>query len=248
MNRLPTVFDFKEVDPEGYATLKVISDAVNFNDWTFEVIRPFCKGRILEIGSGIGNISSRFLDKGYDLTLSDIRINYCSFLSEKFPDKAKNQQIIPIDLVHPNFEKEYESLLGQFDTVFALNVIEHIENDELAVSNCRKLLQSGGRLIVLMPAFQLLYNTFDKELCHFKRYNKMSVEKLFKKNQFGILKTFYFNAGGIPGWYVSGSIFKNKIIPASQMKTFDKLVPIFKVVDKILMNSVGLSVICAGEK
>ena len=241
-------FSFKEVDPEGFETLKVISDAVNFNNWTFERIKPFCKGNILEIGSGIGNISSRFLKNGYQLTLSDLRENYRSYLRHLFPDVAGENKILPIDLVHPEFEIQYASLLNSFDTVFALNVIEHIKNDNMAVDNCSKLLKKGGRLILLMPAFQSLYNSFDKELFHYKRYTSKEMNLLLKKNSFTVIHTSFFNAGGIPGWIVSGSILKNKIIPAGQMKTFDKLVPVFKILDALLMKSIGLSVIGVGEK
>ena len=49
MSRIQDHFSFKEVDPEGLETLQVISDAVNFNDWTFESINKFCKGTILEM-------------------------------------------------------------------------------------------------------------------------------------------------------------------------------------------------------
>jgi 2-polyprenyl-3-methyl-5-hydroxy-6-metoxy-1,4-benzoquinol methylase len=241
-------FPFKEVDPEGYETLKVISDAVNFNNWTFDSIKSFCEGNILEIGSGIGNISSRFIDKGYQLTLSDIRKNYCDFLSQKFPEQAKQNSILNVDLVLPEFDTNYATLFGKFDTVFALNVVEHIKNDSTAVANCYKLLKPGGKLILLMPAFQSLYNSFDKELHHYKRYNRKMMENLFIENKFRIIKSFYFNAGGIPGWIVSGNILNNKIIPAGQMKTFDKLVSVFRIADKLLLNSIGLSVICVGQK
>jgi len=41
-------------DEKGYQTLEVIAKADKFNQWMFETIRPYCRGSILEIGSGIG--------------------------------------------------------------------------------------------------------------------------------------------------------------------------------------------------
>jgi SAM-dependent methyltransferase len=231
-------FEYKEIDPEGYETLSVISDA----------IRPWCSGSILEIGSGIGNISSRFVENNYDITLSDIRKNYRDFLARKFPAVSSSNKILPIDLVHPDFEKEYASLLENYDTVFALNVVEHIKNDSQAIVNGARLLKTGGTLIILVPAFQSLYNDFDIELQHFKRYRASNLEALFKRESLTVIKSFYFNAGGIPGWFVSGRLQHNKKIPAGQMKTFDHLVPVFKWVDKFLLNKIGLSVICVGKK
>ncbi len=68
--------------------------------------------------------------------------------------------------------------------------MEHIENDHLAIHNCRKLLKKGGKLIILVPAFQSLYNGFDKELYHYRRYTKHTLNKLFKENPTSIFTSF----------------------------------------------------------
>ncbi len=248
MSTVNSTFNFKEFDAEGLETLKVISEAFRFNRWTYDTIKPFCSGKIIEIGSGIGNVSEQFINDKADITLSDIRKNYREFLKARFPEHSSKSRIIPIDLVHPQFNQIYESHLEKYDTVFSLNVIEHIENDILAVGNCKKLVKPGGTLITLMPAFQWLYNSFDKELFHYRRYNKKTIKKLFYENQLTVANAFYFNSGGVPGWYISGNRMHNKIIPASQMKLFDSLVPVFKILDKLLMNSIGLSVVCVGKK
>lgn len=241
-------FQYKEIDPEGFETLRVIADAVNFNNWTCDVISRFCTGKILEIGSGIGNISERFISKGSDITVSDIRNNYITFLKQKFPELEQCNKILRMDLVDPEFDHHFSHLTGTFDTVFALNVIEHIEDDVLAVKNCHKLLKPGGRLVLLMPAYQWLYNSFDKELYHFRRYNRKSMSHLIQNAGFSTEETFYFNAGGIPGWYVSGKLMHNKTIPQGQMNIFDKLVPGFRLLDTLLMKKIGLSVIGVGRK
>lgn len=241
-------FVFKEIDSEGLETLKVISDAYHFNDWTYQTVKPYCSGKILEIGSGIGNISARFINDGFNITLSDIRANYRNFLHEQFPSHANPESVLNLDLVHPDFENEYRHLNSTFDTVFALNVVEHIENDNHAVRNCAFLLKPGGTLIILVPAFQSLYNNFDKELFHYRRYRRNTLSQLFTFNKLEVNKSFYFNAGGIPGWFVSGYLQKHKTIPAGQMKIFDALVPVFKIIDRILFRRVGLSVVCIGKK
>lgn len=247
--KTPKGFTFKDIDTEGLETLMVISDASNFNNWTFESVRPYCSGRILEIGSGIGNISGRFIEAGYDISLSDIRANYRKHLQEQYGNTTTHRrQVLDLDLVHPDFDTHYHDLLETFDTVFALNVVEHIENDSLAIANCNKLLKPGGTLIILVPAFQSLYNNFDKELYHYRRYRKSTLSDLFVRNGFQVAHSFYFNAGGIPGWFVSGFLQKNKTIPAGQMKIFDYLVPAFKIIDQLLFRKVGLSVICTGKK
>ena len=238
-------FHFKEIDKEGWETLDVISSADKFNNWMYTTIKPFCTGKILEIGSGIGNISQFFVASGADITLSDIRPNYCEVLKKKFPSV---KDIIQLDLTHPDFDNHYSSYLGKFDSLFALNVIEHIYDHEQALRNCHKLLKPGGRVVILVPAYQKLYNAFDKELEHFRRYTKSLLNKLFIDSKFRVLKSQYFNFMGIPGWYVSGKLQMNKTIPKGQMSLYNKLVPLFRLVDKILFSSVGLSVISVGVK
>ena len=242
-------FEFKELDKEGLETLQTISAAHNFNEWMFQTIRPHvAEGPVLEVGSGIGNISTFFLENGYSLCLSDIRENYCGFLEEKFTGHSNLLDILQLDLVHPEFDQKYRDWLGKFSTVFALNVIEHIEDDSKALENIQKLLAPGGRTIILVPAYQSLYNTFDKNLYHYRRYTKATLSAVFNQNKIPILKGFYFNFMGIFGWFLSGKMMKKDTIPGGQMKLYDRLVPIFKVIDRLLLNQIGLSVIVIGEK
>lgn len=242
------VFDFKEQDQEGLETLDVISAAGKLNRWMFETIRPYSSGRVLEIGSGIGNISAFFLHEGYDITLTDIRENYCSILRQKFSSEKSLREVLHLDLVAPDFESRYKHILNSFNTVFALNVVEHIQDDELAIKNAHKLLVPGGILIILVPAFSMLYNRLDHELFHYRRYVKRDLNLLFQKQNLTILKSFYFNAAGIAGWFVSGKIQRNKTLPQNQVRLYDWFVPFFRILDKLLLNRVGLSVITIGRK
>ncbi|MFN5318115.1 MAG: class I SAM-dependent methyltransferase [Bacteroidia bacterium] len=235
-------FEYKEIDEEGLETLNAIEKANKFNRWMYSAIRPSCKGKILEVGSGIGNISHFFFEEKEDIILSDIRQNYCEKLRNKFP-QAK---VLNFDLVSPDFDTEMKEYFGYFDSIFALNVLEHIENDRLALSNAKKLLKEGGTLIILVPAYQKLYNRFDKELMHFRRYTASSLCSVFRKAGFSISDNKYFNLIGIAGWLFSGAIQKNKTIPAEQMRIYNACVPMFKIFDNLVLHKIGLSVIVVG--
>jgi SAM-dependent methyltransferase len=233
----------KEIDLEGLETLSVIEKANKFNHWMYNVIKPHCKGKILEIGCGIGNISEYFVNDNLDIVLSDLRDNYIEIVKKKF-----SKEVLKIDLVDADFDVKYSSLVGTFDTVFALNVVEHIKDDVLAIKNCKKLLKKGGHLVILVPAYQSLFNNFDVELEHYRRYNHKSLKEIIYKNELTVKKTFSFNSIGILGWYVSGNILKKKTIPEGQMDIFNTLVPVFKLADMFLLKKIGLSVICFAIK
>jgi len=238
-------FEYREIDKEGWETLDAIAAADKFNQWMYQTIKPYCSGKILEIGSGIGNISKFFVDDKANITLSDIRPVYCDVLKKKFPGA---DDVIEMNLTHPSFDTAYSQFIGKYDTVFALNVVEHIKDDEMAVKNCHKLLKPKGSLVILVPAYADLYNRFDRELEHFRRYTDKRLNNLLVSGNFTIQHSQYFNFMGIPGWYISGKLQKNKTIPKGQMSLYNKFVPVFKLVDKLLFNKVGLSVISVGIK
>ena len=240
--------DFLEKDAVGESTLSVISKADKFNDWMYEIINPFCKGRILEIGSGIGNMSDCFNKDDKTILLSDIRKGYCDVLSQKYQNSSNVLGVQLIDLIDPHFDAINQELFGSFDTVFALNVVEHVEDDNQAIKNCKKLLKKGGRLIILVPSYDLLYNGLDKELGHYRRYNKKKLSKLFVDNDFNIIHKGYFNSVGLAGWVFTGSILKKDTIPDKQMGVYNNLVPVFKILDKAFTPFFGLSTIVVGVK
>jgi len=240
--------EFIESDSIGKSTLEVISEADKFNRWMYNTIKPDLKGNVLEIGSGIGNFSAFCLEDNYKIMLSDIRKGYCSDLKDKFDNHPGLMGVELLDLVDPDFENKFSKYLQQFDSIFALNVVEHIHDDTLALKNCHKLLAPGGKLIVLVPSYQNLFNQFDTGLGHYRRYNISTLSEVFLKSDFRITDKKYFNFIGMFGWYFSGNILKKKTIPSGQMKLYNQLVPVFKIIDKIILNSMGLSTIVVGEK
>ncbi|MEY4542830.1 MAG: hypothetical protein RL411_907 [Bacteroidota bacterium] len=236
--------NFKEFDFEGEENLRAIAEADKFNEWMYQQVVPHCTGKILEIGSGIGNISYFFDRDGMDIDLSDIREQYRSYLKKSFEKRA----VLDMDIVADGFIEMHGDKLGTYDAVFALNVVEHIKDDKLAIENMIKLLKPGGKIIILVPAYQWLYNGFDVALEHFKRYTKSRLLGIFPTTGAKLIRSWYFNFAGIFGWFLVGSVMKKKLIPESNMKLYNVLTPIFKIADKVVLNKMGLSVIAVYQK
>ncbi|MCD4710321.1 MAG: class I SAM-dependent methyltransferase, partial [Bacteroidales bacterium] len=137
-------------DLTGEATLDVIAEADKFNRWMYQTIKPFCSGRIFEIGSGTGNISRFFIEDHQQIMLSDFREGYCNNLSSRFGNSSGVLGIEVLDLIDPGFDNKFARHFGKFNTVFALNVVEHISDDVLALNNCYKLLAKGGKVVILV--------------------------------------------------------------------------------------------------
>jgi 2-polyprenyl-3-methyl-5-hydroxy-6-metoxy-1,4-benzoquinol methylase len=235
-------------DEVGEATLNIISKADKFNRWMYETIRPFLKGDILEVGSGIGNISKCLISDNLSITLSDYNSAYRDNLEKEYSHFKNVKSIINIDLQHPEFEKNYGGYKGKFDTIFMLNVIEHLADDFQALKNCRFLLRQEGYLIALAPAYRFLFCRLDQQLGHYRRYTSRSLSAVFQKAGLLVLKIKYFNYLGIAGWLVSGKIFRSRTLGKNEMSAFNKLVPLAKMLDKMIFNKAGLSVIVWAQK
>lgn len=235
-------------DPTGLQTLQNLETASALNKWLFDAISPYCSGNILEAGSGIGNISYFLVHHFNNITLSDFRKEYCDILEIKYTGNKNLNSIAQINLSLHNFKEIYPFHLNKYDTIIALNVLEHIKEDELAIRNCRDMLAPNGHLILLVPAYQDLYNILDKNLDHIKRYNKTTLSKLVKQGGMQVMATKYFNFVGLFGWWFTGKILQRKIIPAYQINLFNRFIPLFKFIDRLLFNKVGLSVIIVGQR
>lgn len=231
----------------GNEILEVIAKATKFNFWMYKTIKPYLQGNILEIGSGIGNISSFFLADGATITLSDTNTFYIEKLKSKFLSSKHLQDVLLIDIQNVLFEKKYASLKDQYDSIFLLNVLEHVEDDSAGIKNCKYLLKPGGTLLILTPAYSYLYSSLDKALGHYRRYTKDRINKLFEMNNMTVQKNFYFNTLGIVGWFY-GKILRLRTISSTEMKAYNKLTPLSKIIDKITFRKIGLSVITAGKK
>lgn len=233
-------YQYKEVDLEGLEVLDAISGAHKFNRWMYDTISPYCHGEILEIGSGLGNISKFFVENNRNIHLSDIRDNYIEYLKSKL--NLSDDRVSKIDIADKDFEKNYPQLLGRFDSVFCLNVVEHIEDHQLAVQNILKMLKPYGQAVILVPAHQRLFNKIDVSLQHYRRYTKKSLLEIVPPTA-KVHNTFYFNLMGIPAWFVGGKLFQQDSIEKGEMKLFDTFVPVWKILDKAVAKSLGLSVI-----
>jgi 2-polyprenyl-3-methyl-5-hydroxy-6-metoxy-1,4-benzoquinol methylase len=235
------------IDTTGFETLEAINSAKRFNRWMFETVRSYISGDILEIGSGIGNISELCLKEGLNLSLSDVDPAYLAILASKFSHYANLKGLFSLDLEQQNFAQNHFQLKECFDTIFMLNVLEHIQKDNEAIQNCKFMVKKNGTLLILVPAFPILYSSFDRKIGHYRRYTFRSLMNLFPESDFTIKACFYFNALGILGW-VWNKILNKEALTVSKMKLFNKMVPLAKALDSVCTRSFGLSIILVAEK
>lgn len=216
----------------------------NNNKWLFEQIKPYLGKKILEIGSGIGNISKFICSGGRDVVLTDINGSYLEYLRNRFIGNPR-VKVMPLDIVSGN---PAQALPFKADTVICISVLEHIENDNLALDNIYNMLEQNGRLIIITPALKALYGSLDEKLGHFRRYDKNDLAGKLEAGKFRIEKIYYHNLVSAIGWFVSARILKTKVISSFQSLSIDNLVPFIAGVERIVKAPFGLNVIAVCRK
>jgi 2-polyprenyl-3-methyl-5-hydroxy-6-metoxy-1,4-benzoquinol methylase len=209
---------------------------------------PALRGDILEIGSGLGTFSEKIIrdmSTHCHITLTEISSSYLEQLQNRF-SSHNNVSIYKLDL---NNKADYDKVGHEkFDTIVAMNVLEHVKNDEFTLEQLCRLLKKHGMLVVLVPCHKFLYNVIDRNVGHFRRYTKKELEHKIRKAQFSIERMFYFNMFGIIGWYLNGNLAKKTQINSAALKIFDRLVPLSQHIEKLTGKKVGLSIICYLKK
>jgi SAM-dependent methyltransferase len=213
---------------------------VRYNRWMFDRLHRWIGRRVLEIGSGIGNLSAFLLDRER-LVLTDTREEYLNRLRRRF---AGHSNVAVARLYLPN---EHGALGSErFDTIICLNVMEHVDDDIGSLVAIRELLSPGGRLVLLVPALPALYGTIDRALGHHRRYTRKNLSALIARTGFRVAHIEYFNLAGVPGWWFAGRVLRRQLIPAGSLKLYDALVPLFRL-ERLLPWRVGQSLIAIGE-
>ena len=157
----------------------------------YRMIKPHLGKDILEIGAGSGRISLLLLrdDLSYHrFVINEPSDHFFAQLKKQvgtLPDAAILTQGETSDL-----KEQYPST---FDTIFSVDVLEHVEDDRRYVEDCLAMLKPGGKLIALVPALQFLYSDLDRKIGHYRRYDKTMVRRLINGLGCEIAQMYYTN-------------------------------------------------------
>ena len=233
-----------EYDQEALKTVvetRLILDL--YDAWLFDEYKPYIGRRILEIGCGFGNQLKLMTDREFVLGL-DISDDSTREVQSRFFDypniSAVCMSIYDPEVINLNQIK--------FDTVIALNVIEHLEDDEFAIGNAWSVLQPNGNFILVVPAHQWLFGSMDRAIGHYRRYTKRMLKVRMEKIGFSIVLQKYFNMLGAFGWFVNGRILNRKVPPTGQLKLINFLIPFLRSIESRISPSFGISLLTVGQK
>ena len=218
--------------------LLLLSDAVRYQRWVLSSFGPPLRGRVLEVGAGVGNFTRWLARSAERVVVVEPDASMADALSEVAPANVE-VRTVPIEDLRGSEER--------FDAVVAINVLEHIEEDAEAVRIAHEVLRPGGRLCVFVPAHQVLFGSLDRRYGHLRRYTRRATKALLEVGGFHVAACRYFNPVGAVGWWLVGRLARRDRLSRSSVWLSEWVaVPIGRALDRLGRPPFGQSVLAVG--
>jgi SAM-dependent methyltransferase len=130
-----------------------------------------------------------------------------------------------------------------YDAIVAVNVLEHIADDQALVARLATLLRPGGQLLVYVPACPFAFGALDVKLGHHRRYTPASLTALLRGAALEPSPPRYVNLLGLVGWWFSGRVLRREILSPRAVALFDRFVALARLEDRVRLP-IGLG-LCA---
>lgn len=224
--------------------LEILADLPNYYGWIIEKFRPWLNGRTIEIGAGIGTISSLIFDDADELILVEPSAHLTDCLPSSITKSKK------VSIYNETLEQRLPQMTGQScDTIIMVNVLEHIEDDGAAIEALHRILKPEGALLLFVPALQFLYSALDHKHGHFRRYHLRQLEYKLNAHGFKIQDSRYFDiAGVLPWWLINTLGGKTHFNPALANFYDQYFIPITKFFERFISPPFGKNIIIIAKR
>jgi SAM-dependent methyltransferase len=230
---------------EGYNTLLRMEDgAPHYNAWLAKKLRPHLGQRVLEVGAGIGTMTT-LIAPGRELVIAlEMDRYYVERLRNLFRNKPN---VLPVlaDAHHVDWPAMRQH---RPDSALLSNVLEHIEDDEGVARSICDILPAGGRMVVLVPAIPALFGSMDEAVGHHRRYTRSGIENVLKAAGFSSVTTEWLNFAGIAGWFLNGRVLRRRAVPGLQLRVYDRISPVLARLEDQIRVPVGMSLLAVATR
>ena len=146
----------------------------------FERYELYSGQKLLDVGCGRGEFLKGFKDLGMEasgLDISESAKKYNPGIDIRVADVEKEK------LPYPD---------GYFDVVFSKSNIEHLRDPERFMTQARRILKNGGKLIVLTPDWEEVYRTFYEDYTHRTPFTVTSLTDIMTMFEFKDIEVVKF--------------------------------------------------------
>jgi 2-polyprenyl-3-methyl-5-hydroxy-6-metoxy-1,4-benzoquinol methylase len=181
-NYFPEISIFKKLMGYGVYLIPTLKNKFDFSVLYLDAVK---EGKVLDFGCGNGWTLDNLKAGGWDcygLDFDNKAVEFC---------RSKGLQVNLGDIPSQNYPDNF------FDAITINHVIEHVHEVDDLLKNCYKKLKKGGRLIIATPNTEnwqhKLYGKYWFQLDpprHLHLFNIGNMEKVVKRNNFSVLKSF----------------------------------------------------------
>lgn len=234
-----------EADGSGYTIENRLGGtaAPRYRKWQIDTVRPYCGRTVLEVGPGMGHFAAELDELGLDrLVLADTEAYALERLRERY---AGRDDVEVVELKVPGPVRIGDPV----ETIVAMNVIEHIENDVGAMRDLATALAPGGRLIIWVPGYPSLYGDFDRKVGHVRRHTPATLRAAVQAAGLDVRVCRPINLLGGLGWWLAvrrGGVGYPK---PWLVWVYDRVgIPVSRLLERIVRPPFGQTVFCIGVK
>ncbi|HWI20617.1 MAG TPA: methyltransferase domain-containing protein, partial [Vicinamibacterales bacterium] len=158
--------------------------------------------------------------------------------------RTPNVEVAPVDANDP---ASIAAAGREFDTVLAVNVLETVDDVEASMRAVAGSLESGGRLIALVPQGPSLKGSLDETLGIRRRFRRENLAAILAGAGFQVEEMISLNRIGAAAWWLFGRVLRRRHINKITLKIFDKTVWLWRRIDGLLPWP-GVSLVVVARK
>jgi SAM-dependent methyltransferase len=226
--------------------LERLGAARHFFDWVLDEFDAFLKGRVLEVGAGLGTITRKLVDRYPSLAIVALEP-----AENVFPDLDSFAALEPRVTARRQTLADYQPRPDErFDAVVYINVLEHIDDDARELRLAAGVLRRGGALLVFGPALGWMYSELDYKAGHYRRYSLQGLQKLATDAGLEIVSARYFDLLGVVPYVLVYRLLRHDDITGSTLWGYDRIVvPVSRWLQRALRRPpLGKNVILIARK
>ena len=221
---------------DGAENLEAMEQARNYHRYLVDTVLAESDPRrpVLDFGAGTGLHARALRTHGLDVTCVEPHPALRERLSrDGFPAAAAAAESAP----------------ATFGTVYSLNVLEHIEDDAAALRDLHATLAPGGKLVLYVPAFAVLFSAMDRYVGHHRRYRRAPLEELVRSADFQVLHSEYVDSVGFGASLVYRLLGRDGAVTARSVLLYDRLAfPVSRVIDRVTRRLFGKNLLLVASR
>lgn len=220
----------------GARNLELMRESVKYNRFLLNLIRSILRpgDKVLDFGAGDGMFAEIVSARGHAVSCVELDVAARDRLARMGLTAAATLDELPPAGV---------------DAAYTINVLEHLPDDNGALRGLRRALKAHGKLLIYVPAFEMLFSAMDRRVGHLRRYRLSPLRRCVEAAGFRVVRAEYCDSLGVLATLIykmisddSGSINRKALIG------YDRMVfPLSRMLDAACNRFLGKNVFIIAE-